>query len=105
MSRAANAASNAFDAVSYAIDQSLAPVISLSFGTCEPNVPSDGAAGVEDLAQQANAEPAGACHGEPATPLPYWLQPQERENDEVETAQPPSWNIGHINVAEGQRID
>jgi uncharacterized protein (TIGR03437 family) len=49
-------ASNVFDAVSYAIDNNLAPVISFSFGTCEPNVPSDAAAAAESLAQQANAQ-------------------------------------------------
>jgi uncharacterized protein (TIGR03437 family) len=49
-------ASNVFNAASYAIDQNLAPVISFSFGTCEPNLSSDDADAAENLAQQANAQ-------------------------------------------------
>jgi uncharacterized protein (TIGR03437 family) len=45
-------ANNFFDAAQGAVDQNLAPVMSLSFGTCEP----DGAAGYRSIAQQANAE-------------------------------------------------
>jgi uncharacterized protein (TIGR03437 family) len=45
-------ASNFNDAAQAAVDQNLAPVMSLSFSTCEPN----GAAGTRAIAQQANAQ-------------------------------------------------
>jgi len=40
----------------YAIDQALAPVITVSYGACEANAPSSYAASQQALAQQANAE-------------------------------------------------
>jgi len=43
---------NFFDAAQAAVDQNLAPVMSLSFGTCEP----DGVPGNRVIAQQANAQ-------------------------------------------------
>ena len=43
---------NFFDAAQAAVDQNLAPVMSLSFGTCEP----EGVAGNRAIAQQANAQ-------------------------------------------------
>ena len=43
---------NFFDAAQAAVDQNLAPVMSLSFGTCEP----EGIAGNRAIAQQANAQ-------------------------------------------------
>jgi len=49
-------ATDVLDAVQTAIDQNLAPVISLSYGACEPSVASDAAAALRDLAQQANTQ-------------------------------------------------
>ncbi len=43
---------NVFDSIQYAIDQNLAPVISLSYGGCETGNP----AGFRSIAQQANAQ-------------------------------------------------
>src|ERR1700693_970782 len=43
---------NFFDAAQAAVDQNLAPVMSLSFGTCEP----EGIPGNRSIAQQANAQ-------------------------------------------------
>jgi uncharacterized protein (TIGR03437 family) len=43
-------------AVQYAIDQNLAPVISVSYGSCEPEQPSSYAALLQASAQQANAQ-------------------------------------------------
>ena len=43
-------------AVQYAIDQNLAPVISVSYGFCEPEQPSSYAAMLQAAAQQANAQ-------------------------------------------------
>src|SRR5579872_4932952 len=43
-------------AVQYAIDQNLAPVISVSYGFCEPEQPSSYAALLQASAQQANAQ-------------------------------------------------
>ncbi|HXE30984.1 MAG TPA: S53 family peptidase [Terriglobales bacterium] len=47
---------NAFDAVAYAIDQDLAPIVSESFGTCELNVTTAGAAAFEAEVLQGNVE-------------------------------------------------
>jgi len=44
--------SNFFDAAQAAVDQNLGPVMSLSFGTCEP----EGISGNRSIAQQANAQ-------------------------------------------------
>jgi uncharacterized protein (TIGR03437 family) len=49
---------NVYDSVQYAIDQNLAPVISMSYGYCEPKIsssPASSAAFFRSLAQQANA--------------------------------------------------
>jgi uncharacterized protein (TIGR03437 family) len=45
-----------FDAVQYAIDQNLAPVISTSYGSCEGEFSSGDAATLRSWAQQANAQ-------------------------------------------------
>ena len=69
---------NAFDSLTYAIGQSLAPVISISYGDCEKNwIPAD-ISTLQSLAQQANTQgitilaasgDAGAadCDGTPNT--------------------------------------
>ncbi len=44
------------------IDQNLAPILSFSFGTCEPNISSTDADFLQGLAQQANAQ------GQPGSP-------------------------------------
>jgi uncharacterized protein (TIGR03437 family) len=49
-------ARNAFDAVEDAIDLNLAPVISMSYGSCEANVSNADAESIQDAAQQANAQ-------------------------------------------------
>jgi len=67
-----------YTSAQYAVDQDLAPVISMSYGGCEPENGASGAAYVESLAQQANAEGitwvassgdsgAAACDPEPVT--------------------------------------
>ncbi len=45
-----------FDALQYAISQNLAPVISISYGSCERNFTSQEASALAALAQQANAQ-------------------------------------------------
>jgi pseudomonalisin len=71
--------SGAFDALQYAIDQNLAPVISNSFGLCESDIGTANAKVVQQWAQQANVQgqsitsatgDAGAadCDGDAATP-------------------------------------
>jgi subtilase family serine protease len=45
-----------FNSAQYAIEQNLAPVISVSFGLCEPVVGSTDLSSLESLAQQANAQ-------------------------------------------------
>jgi hypothetical protein len=45
-----------FDALQYTINQNLAPVISISYGSCEANFSSREAASMAALAQQANAQ-------------------------------------------------
>jgi uncharacterized protein (TIGR03437 family) len=47
---------NVMDAVQYAIDQNLAPVISVSYGLCEPESSSASLRAFQTWAQQANAE-------------------------------------------------
>jgi uncharacterized protein (TIGR03437 family) len=47
---------NVMTAVQYAIDQNLAPVISISYGFCEPEQPSSYAALLRASAMQANAQ-------------------------------------------------
>jgi uncharacterized protein (TIGR03437 family) len=49
-------AANISNAVAYAIDQALAPVISYSYAGCEPNQTSTVLASTRTLAQQANAQ-------------------------------------------------
>ncbi len=44
------------NAVQYAIDQNLAPVVSMSYGACESEYSSGEAASLRSLAQQANAQ-------------------------------------------------
>ena len=46
----------AFDALQYAIDQNLAPVISNSYGNCEVNITSSFASTMETWAKQANSQ-------------------------------------------------
>lgn len=47
---------NAFDALKYAIDNNLAPVISITYGTCEPILGKTEALTLQQEAQQANAQ-------------------------------------------------
>jgi MYXO-CTERM domain-containing protein len=47
---------NVWDALQYAIDHSLAPVVSTSYGFCEPLLGSANALQLRQLAQQANAQ-------------------------------------------------
>jgi subtilase family serine protease len=49
-------AGGAFDSLQYAIDQGLAPIVSISYGDCEPNWSSSDLATLEQMAEQANAE-------------------------------------------------
>ena len=49
-------AADVLDAVQYAIDQNVAPVISLSYGTCETNLSRELVLAAQALAQQANAQ-------------------------------------------------
>ncbi|HLK18201.1 MAG TPA: protease pro-enzyme activation domain-containing protein [Bryobacteraceae bacterium] len=44
------------ESVQYAIDQNLAPVISQSYGSCEPETPSSDALAFQQMAEQANAQ-------------------------------------------------
>src|SRR5271165_6227114 len=48
--------SNVLDAVQYAIDQNLAPVISMSYGECEESDTKSDATSMRSWAQQANAQ-------------------------------------------------
>ena len=48
--------SDVIQAVEYAIDQDLAPVISQSYGSCEPETPSSDAFAFQQMGQQANAQ-------------------------------------------------
>ena len=45
-----------FDALQYAIDNNVAPIISISFGACEPQIGQANAMTVEGWVQQANAQ-------------------------------------------------
>jgi len=47
---------NVFDALQYAITQNVAPVISISYGNCEANLPTSFIMTVQQWAQQANAQ-------------------------------------------------
>ena len=47
---------NVFDAFTYAIDHNLAPIISMSYGNCEQNLPSAFLQSVQLLTQQANLQ-------------------------------------------------
>jgi uncharacterized protein (TIGR03437 family) len=47
---------NVTDAVQYAIDQNLAPVLSVSYGLCEPLTPRSDMLTMQSLARQANAQ-------------------------------------------------
>ena len=49
-------ATDVMTAVQYAIDQNLAPVLSLSYGSCEPETPASDMATLQAWAQQANAQ-------------------------------------------------
>jgi uncharacterized protein (TIGR03437 family) len=49
-------ASDVFDAVQYAIDSNLAPVISTSYGSCEGDITLSDAATMQGWAQQGNAQ-------------------------------------------------
>ena len=42
-----------FDAFTYAIDQNFAPILSMSYGNCEQNLPSSFLTSVQQLTQQA----------------------------------------------------
>jgi subtilase family serine protease len=48
--------SNAFDSLQYAVDQNLAPVISLSYGDCEANFSSTEINTITHMSQQANTQ-------------------------------------------------
>jgi len=48
-----SASFNVFDAFTYAIDQNLAPILSMSYGNCEQNLPSAFLTSVQQLTQQA----------------------------------------------------
>jgi subtilase family serine protease len=47
---------NAFDALTYAVDNNLAPVISISYGGCEANLGGTSSLAVQATAQQANLQ-------------------------------------------------
>jgi uncharacterized protein (TIGR03437 family) len=49
-------ATDVMTAVQYAIDQNLAPVVSVSYGNCEPESPRSDVASFQQWAQQANAQ-------------------------------------------------
>ena len=49
-------ATNVLTSAAYAIDQNLAPILTYSFGSCEPQLPSSYMKVVQALAQQANAQ-------------------------------------------------
>ncbi len=51
-----NSKNGAFDSLQYAIEQDLAPVLSISYGDCEPNFTSAEVASLVSLTQQANAQ-------------------------------------------------
>jgi uncharacterized protein (TIGR03437 family) len=44
------------ESISYAIDQNLAPVVSMSYGSCEPSNLASDAASMRTMAQQANSQ-------------------------------------------------
>ncbi len=44
------------DSLTYAIQSDLAPIISMSYGLCEPQIPADELATFQSLGQQANAQ-------------------------------------------------
>src|SRR5207237_4986641 len=48
--------SNVMDSLQYAVDQNLAPVVSMSYGACEQNFSPLELSAVAALAQQANAQ-------------------------------------------------
>ena len=48
-----SASFNVFDAFTYAIDQNFAPILSMSYGNCEQNLPSGFLTSVQQLTQQA----------------------------------------------------
>ena len=52
----AGASGDAFDAIAYAVDQNAAPVISISYGACEPNFGSSNATTLELILDQGNAQ-------------------------------------------------
>jgi uncharacterized protein (TIGR03437 family) len=49
-------AANVMDAVQAAVDQNSAPILSMSYGTCEPQLSNDDSASIRAVAQQANAQ-------------------------------------------------
>ncbi len=48
-----NSSTNVFNAFQYAIDQNVAPVLSMSYGNCEQNLPSSFLTAVQQMTQQA----------------------------------------------------
>jgi subtilase family serine protease len=51
-----NSGNGAFDSLQYAIDQNVAPVISISYGDCEPDFAASDISFLSALGQQANAQ-------------------------------------------------
>jgi subtilase family serine protease len=51
-----NSGNGAFDSLQYAIDQNVAPVVSISYGDCEPNFATSDLNFLAALGQQANAQ-------------------------------------------------
>ena len=51
-----NSNNGAFDSLQYAVDQNLAPVLSISYGDCEPHFMASDFAFIVSLGQQANAQ-------------------------------------------------
>src|SRR5581483_1156460 len=51
-----NRSSNAFDALFYAVDNNVAPIISISYGNCEANLGAQNVLTMQSWAQEANAQ-------------------------------------------------
>lgn len=47
---------NAFNSLQFAVDQNLAPVLSISYGDCEPNFSASDISALVSIAQQANSQ-------------------------------------------------
>ncbi|HST12106.1 MAG TPA: S53 family peptidase [Terriglobales bacterium] len=54
--KSVTSSANVFDAFTYAIDQNLAPILSMSYGNCEQNLPSAFLSSVVLLTQQASMQ-------------------------------------------------